>query len=130
MTIDLKPDFAEAWCNKAFALRGLGRFEEALKAFDKAVEIKSGPVNIWCEKAFTHTKLGQFEEALKAFEKAVEFNSKWDLAHKNLGVVYFQFLNRKIEGLAHLKEALKLNPEISQANEIRRLIKHQEKSIQ
>lgn len=34
MTIELAPDFAMAWCNKAFILNTLGRYQEGWKAYE------------------------------------------------------------------------------------------------
>jgi tetratricopeptide (TPR) repeat protein len=65
---------------------------------------------------------GRYPEAAAALEKTVQLKPEWDLAHKNLGVVYLQFLNRKEEGLDHLVKALKLNPEMKDADRIREMI--------
>jgi len=37
--IEINPKYTEAWHNKGIALANLGRHEEALTAFDKAIEI-------------------------------------------------------------------------------------------
>jgi tetratricopeptide (TPR) repeat protein len=69
---------------------------------------------------------GRYPEAAGAFERAVQLNPDWDLAHKNLGVVYLQFLDRKKEGRKHLVKALKLNPEMKDADRIREMINLEE----
>ena len=112
------------------AYHEIGDDTRAIEAYKKALSIKPDYSKAHFNIGLIAMHKKQYRNAAIAFEKAVEFNPKWDSAHKNLGVVYFQFLNKKIEGLAHLKEALKLNPETSGANEILRLIKNQEKSIQ
>jgi len=38
--IEIKPDNARAWGNRGVALYLLGKCEEALKSFDRAIEIK------------------------------------------------------------------------------------------
>ena len=38
------------WCNKGIALFNLGRYEEALKAYDKAIELKPDLVELWNNK--------------------------------------------------------------------------------
>jgi tetratricopeptide (TPR) repeat protein len=65
---------------------------------------------------------GHYDRAARALESAVRLNPEWDLAHKNLGVVYLKFLNRKEEGIEHLMKALKLNPEMEDAQRIREMI--------
>jgi tetratricopeptide (TPR) repeat protein len=71
---------------------------------------------------------GHYNRAARALESAVRLNPEWDLAHKNLGVVYLKFLNRKDEGIEHLVKALKLNPEMEDAKRIRKMIDSEELS--
>jgi tetratricopeptide (TPR) repeat protein len=40
--LEIDPQYADAWNNKGFALNFLGRHDEAIKAFDMAIEIESG----------------------------------------------------------------------------------------
>jgi Flp pilus assembly protein TadD len=72
----------------------------------------------------------RYQEAAVAFKRAVRLKPRWDLAQKNLGLVYFQFLNRKKEGLKHLRKALKLNPDMNDAAQIRQLIRLAKKQKQ
>jgi O-antigen ligase len=123
--LEAYPNFINSQLNIGVAYHEIGNDTRATEAYKKALSIKP-------DYAKAHFNIGliamgkkHYRNAAKAFEKAVEFNPKWDAAHKNLAVVYFQFLNRKKEGLAHFKEALKLNPEISEASEIRKLIESQ-----
>jgi tetratricopeptide (TPR) repeat protein len=81
------------------------------------------------ENSVTHYNIGVLEmrngrypEAARALERTVQLKPEWDLAHKNLGVVYLQFLNREEEGIEHLVKALKLNPEMKDADRIREMI--------
>ena len=38
--IDLKPTDPNNWISKGYALNSLGKFNESLEAFDKAIELK------------------------------------------------------------------------------------------
>lgn len=57
-----------AYLLRGFALNRLEKFDEALSAFDKAIEIDSKRLDLWQNKAYTLTKLGRFVETLKCYE--------------------------------------------------------------
>ena len=59
---------------KGVALRDLGRHEEAIAAFDKAIEIDPQCAKAWNNKGIALDKLAKHEEAKEAFEKALEIN--------------------------------------------------------
>jgi tetratricopeptide (TPR) repeat protein len=69
---------------------------------------------------------GRPREARKLLERALELRPDWDVAHRDLGVVLYNALGEKDEGLRHLKRALELNPDMAEAEEIRRAIENSE----
>ncbi|MDI6704493.1 MAG: tetratricopeptide repeat protein, partial [bacterium] len=62
------------WFNKGVELGKLRRHKEAIKAFEKAIEINPQYAEAWVNKGFCLGELGIDEEAIKAFEKAIEIN--------------------------------------------------------
>ncbi len=78
-SIEIKPDYQDAWYNKGVALADLGRHEEAIKALDKAIEIKPDYHLIHealANKGYAIAALGRHKEALKAYDKAKKIQSK------------------------------------------------------
>jgi len=63
-----------AWHNKGVSLRRLGRDEEALRAYRRAVEIEPDDALAWNNKGVSLRRLGRHEEALRAFERAYELD--------------------------------------------------------
>src|SRR5271157_4504806 len=59
---------------KGLSLMVLGRYDEALKAYDKAIEVNPHLVAAWYHKGYALDDLGKHEEALKAYDKAIEIN--------------------------------------------------------
>lgn len=51
-----------------FALNRLEQYDDALSAFDNAIEINPKRLDLWQNKAYTLTKLGRFMEVLKCYE--------------------------------------------------------------
>jgi tetratricopeptide (TPR) repeat protein len=76
-----------------------GNYEEAIKAFDKAIEINSQDSYAWCNKGLCLGHLGNYEEAVKAFDKAIEINSQDSNAWYNKGY--------SLECLGNYEEAIK-----------------------
>jgi tetratricopeptide (TPR) repeat protein len=88
----LDPKNDDAWYNKGITFDNLKRYEEALEAFDKAVELVPKDVANWNIKGFALGNLERYEEALEASEKAIDLDpqnaSAWyikALALDNLG---------------------------------------------
>lgn len=52
----------------------LGRYEEALAAYDKALEIKPDFHLAWYNRGNALGSLERYEEALISYDKALEFN--------------------------------------------------------
>jgi len=69
------PDDADAWNNKGVSLAQLGKYEEAIKYYDKAIEIKPDFANAWFNKGNSLVKLGKEEEARICYDKAKKLKS-------------------------------------------------------
>jgi len=63
-----------AWNNKGLALDDLGKFDEAIKCYDKALEIYPEDDITWNNKGFALNSLGKFDEAIKCYNRALEIN--------------------------------------------------------
>lgn len=79
-------DPAEAWYKRGEDLYNHGNSgltREAIKAFDKAVELNPHLVDAWYLKGDSHDLLNENDEALKAYDKVIELsprdnNTPWD----------------------------------------------------
>jgi Flp pilus assembly protein TadD len=58
------------WFNKGIALAELDKLDEALKCFEKAIEIDPKDARAWSNKGIALDSLGKADEALKSFNKA------------------------------------------------------------
>jgi tetratricopeptide (TPR) repeat protein len=59
---------------KGRSLECLGNYEEAIKAFDKVIEIDYQDSDTWYNKGTCLAHLGSYEEAVKALDKAIEID--------------------------------------------------------
>src|SRR5660398_150697 len=66
--------------NKGFALNRLGKYQEAITAFDKALEIDPQDRTAWNNKGLALANLGKYQEAITAYDKALEIDPQDKLA--------------------------------------------------
>ncbi|CAN2042670.1 putative inorganic carbon (hco3(-)) transporter [Candidatus Magnetomoraceae bacterium gMMP-15] len=131
--VKIKPDWAIAHKNLGMVLfqflkeikKGLKHFEIAL-ALDQKIKDHEQISKIIAEFGFNKgieaLKQKKYKEAKQGFQKAVKFRPDWAMAHKNLGMVLFQFLKEREEGVKHFKKALSLNPKIQEHEKIQKII--------
>lgn len=58
----------------------LGRIEEAIASYDKALDIKPDKHKAWYNKACAHSLLNQIELALNSLEKAIRLSPEENIA--------------------------------------------------
>ncbi len=91
------------------ALQHLKRFEEALKVFDKAVQLKPGKAELWVGLGRSLVDLDRGAEALLTFQHGLALNPRnWDAAHES-GTLLNRMGHRD-EALAHFKLCAELTP--------------------
>ena len=99
-----------------------GRVEEAILRFESALQLKP-------EIPETYAKLGEIYLARKNwkladiyFKKCIEIDSRFSQVFKNLGVLHFYHLKNLKESLLYFSRSLALDPNQTEANEIRKLL--------
>ncbi|MGR3318525.1 MAG: hypothetical protein ACUZ8O_08590 [Candidatus Anammoxibacter sp.] len=65
---------------------------------------------------------GLHEDAFREFTLAVKLKPEYANAQKNLGIMYLNYKNDFENASIHLKEALRLDPNLKQTEEIKRLV--------
>lgn len=67
---------SNAWNGKGAALAKLGRLNESMDAFDKAIELSPQTAAfVWLSKGDVFNESGRYDEAVEAYDKVVELNS-------------------------------------------------------
>jgi tetratricopeptide (TPR) repeat protein len=90
------------------------RYELALKAIDKAIELKPDFVEAWYNRGVVFLKLDQNDEALEAIDKAIELKPDFADAWNNRGVALDK-LYRYDEALKAYDKAIELKPGFAKA---------------
>jgi len=115
------------WFEKGVDLAKLKRYEEAIKAYEKAIEINPKDDKAWYNKGFYLTKLKRYEEAIGAYEKAIEINPKEALGYSNMGELFFKVGNLE-DASKNAKNALKINENLASALSLQGRIDIEEKN--
>jgi tetratricopeptide (TPR) repeat protein len=98
----------ETLVNEAFnlgnSLYKLGRLDEAIASYDKAIEFKSDYHEAWNNRGIALNKLGRLDEAIASYDKAIEFKPDKDEAWNNRGIA-LRKLGRLDEAIASYDKA-------------------------
>lgn len=133
LSIAADPDYADSWLGKGVILYAMGRIEEAMECYDRAIKGKHDPTNsdirykvnegileihphnqivdyALHNKGLCYVRIGQLVKALEYFDKAVSINPDyldgWLSKAQTLAS-----LGKIEEAITSYDEAIKLNPD-------------------
>jgi tetratricopeptide (TPR) repeat protein len=110
--IEGKP--AEVWFNKGFALSSLGKYDEAIKAYDEAIRLDPNLDGAWYNKGLAIYYQGKYADAIKCYDEAIRLNPNYADAWNNKGgALYNQ--DKYDEAIKCYDEAIRLNPNCADA---------------
>ena len=100
----------ETWdlCLKGVSLISLGRYDEAIRLFDKALELDPRDAEVWTNKGLSLFKLGRKDEAIRCFDKAIEIDPRVAEAWNNKGTILNE-LGRYDDAIRCLDKAILLD---------------------
>ena len=78
---EVDPEFAYAWCGKGNALNNLGRYDEAIRCYDRALEVDPKMPFHGTVKALLN-ELDRCDEAIRCYDRAL-INPEYTLAKDN-----------------------------------------------
>ena len=90
---------ATDWLNEGQRLADLGRYTEALQAYDNGIALSPQWTDLFYHKGTAYSKLGMIDEAIDAFDKVNELNPKD-------GVVAYYWIGRTLSGAGRYDEAI------------------------
>jgi tetratricopeptide (TPR) repeat protein len=126
--ISLDSSSPEAWHGKGFALNGeayekddahefteaRGYFEEAIKCFEKAIELNSSYLDAYMDMADSENKLDNYEKALELIEKAIKINPNNAEVFNVKGTILYR-MGKYDESIELFRKAKTLDPKCANA---------------
>ena len=101
---------AEWWCNYGILLNEEHRYDDAIAAYDKAIEINPDFANSYWNKSHTFWLAQRYEEAEASALKGTELDPKVAEAWLNLGTAQVK-LDKKEEAIKSWEKVLGINPD-------------------
>lgn len=102
------------------------RYQEAIDAYGKALEIDPSDVNVRVDLGTCYRRSGRSDRAVEEFKKAIDIDPNHKYAHMNLGIVLAYDFNKKEEAIKELKKYMELAPTAPNVPQIRQFIEQLE----
>jgi len=115
------PKNVKAWIQLGNTMMDTARFNEAVDAYAKALELDPKNVDVRVDMGTCLRNSGKPDLAIKEYKKAIEMNPNHVYAHVNLGVVLSDKKDYKA-AVSELEKGLSLNPNLPNAQAIRQEI--------
>ena len=109
----ISPD-AITWCINGNVLYYQAKYDDALLAYEKAIDLDSNMAVAWNGKGIALYSLGRYDEALQAYEKAIELKPDLAVAWNSKGNA-LNYLGRYDEALQAYEKAIELKPDYAVA---------------
>lgn len=100
--------------NIALSYSLLGYYEEALKLYDKSIQLNPDHKYSLNNKGYTLNLMGKYEEAISLFIKCIEIDKDFAYSYNNRGFAKIKLGHPK-EGLQDIKYSLEIDPDNSYA---------------
>lgn len=95
------PELAGPKANIGIIYSRNGKYKQAKKAFESAIEINPSNPAIYNELGVLYRRMGKFNESEDAYKKALSINSDYAYAHLNLGILYDLYIRKPGKALSH-----------------------------
>lgn len=110
-------DLSKIWFEKGNESLNNGSYENAIKAFEKAIEFNSNYAEAWNYKGLAQLRNGTIDSAVDSFEKATECDPNYAIAWGNVGYALLQKNDPKNfdEALQAYNRSIEANPKLKSA---------------
>ncbi len=103
-----------SWVEKGVALVIEGKYNEAIEAFNKAIELNPKDAVAYNNRGAAYGQTGNYKQQIEDSSKALQLNPKDAVAFNNRGVAYGELGNYEQE-IEDCTKAIELNPKLAVA---------------
>ena len=112
--IQLKPDYAAAYCNRGAVLKELGQLEKAVENYNQAIQLQPDLAETYSNRGILLQELEQLVEAVESFNRAIQLKPDYAEAYNNRGNVLKE-LGQLEEAAGDYTRAIQLKPDYAEA---------------
>jgi 4-amino-4-deoxy-L-arabinose transferase-like glycosyltransferase len=115
----LKPDYNEIYFYMGEALRGQGKFNEAIEHYRKALKVKlddSIEYIAYNNLGMALMMQGKIDEAIEQYKEAIRLKPDFPIVHNNLGLA-LESQGKINEAIEQYREALRLKPDFPEVRQ-------------
>lgn len=85
--------------------------QKAVQAYEKSLALQPEAPDVIVDAGIMYRDLKQYNKAVEYFDRAIAIDPKHQNARFNKGIVLYNDLNKKAEGVAAWKELLRIQPD-------------------
>ena len=111
--MQINPDFAEAHTNLGSTFKALGKPEEAIASYTKALQIKPDLTAAHYNLGIILSDLGKYAEAIASYTKVLQFQPDFAEAHGLIGNALVE-VDKYEEAIASFTKALQFKPDYAE----------------
>lgn len=109
-----KEETSEAYLKKGRIYRRMEKYEEAIEAYTKAIELDPNVSEAYNNRGATYYVMGEYEKAIEDYSQAIKNDPDFSQAYNNRGVVYYE-RGEYEKAIKDYIKAIELNPNYSRA---------------
>lgn len=113
--IDLKPNYTDAYMNRAEAKESLSDFEGAIEDYDKVLEFSPNDIPALYKRALMKNEIGDYEGAIIDLDQTIELYPSYSYAYFYRGVAYNHLQNYDA-AIENYSKMLELTPNIAEGH--------------
>ncbi len=98
------------YTSRGMSLLEKGQIDDAISAFNKAIELNPGNSVAYFSRGITYFKQGKNENAISDYNKAIEISPEFVAAYQNRGILY-RSIGKYKKAISDYDKAIELNPE-------------------
>jgi tetratricopeptide (TPR) repeat protein len=103
-------DESKEWFDRGNKLYRLGRYEEAISSYDRAIEINPDLHEVWYNLGVSLSNLGRYADAIASYDRAIAINPDYHEFWSNRGVSLGN-LGRYADAIASHDRAIEIKPD-------------------
>lgn len=110
----MEPNIFAGYYNRGILYKKRRDLSNAIKDFDKAINLEPNLALAYCNRAFSYEDLKDYRQAIRDFDKAIELEPNNSDFYYFRGSLYWLYLKDELQAFENLKTAARLGNKSAQ----------------